>query len=96
MISISSVGTVLFIILPIVLAQYIYATFALVRLARARLSALSYTLWNLFIVLVFFIGSTAFLIYDAKKKKISVRDKSPDESENEENAKQVKSGKWDV
>lgn len=59
----------IFIVLPIVLAQYIYATFALVCLARARLSALSYALWNVFIVLIFFIGSTAFLIYNAQRKK---------------------------
>lgn len=80
----SSVNPI-FILLPIVLAQYIYATVALVFLARARLSALSYALWNVFIVLVFFIGSTAFLIYDAKrKKKIEAAEKT--EAAEEENA----------
>ena len=60
-----------FIILPIVLAQYVYATIALVFLARARLSVRSYILWNLFIVIVFFVGSTSFLIYNACRKKNS-------------------------
>ena len=58
-----------FIILPIVLVQYISATFALVRLARARLSTPKYVAWNLFILIVFFVGSIAFFIYDAVRKK---------------------------
>ena len=58
-----------FILLPLVLGQYIYATFALVRLARAHLSTPKYVLWNLFILLAFYIGATVFLIYDAATKK---------------------------
>ena len=63
-----------FIILPIVLAQYILATFALVRLARARLSTPRYVLWNVFIVVVFFVGSITFFIYDAVRKKPAQED----------------------
>lgn len=59
----------LVIVLPIVLAQYILATFALVRLARAQLSTGKYILWNIFIMLVFFIGSAVFFIWDAVRKK---------------------------
>ena len=58
-----------FIILPIVLTQYVLATFALVRLARARLSTSKYVVWNLFVLIVFFVGSITFLIYDAVRKK---------------------------
>lgn len=86
-----------FIILPIVFAQYIYATFALVCLARARLSALSYALWNVFIVLVFFVGSTAFLVYNAKRKKREA-DKSSDKKADGENRESPprQGDKWDV
>ncbi len=83
-----------FIILPIVFAQYIYATFALVCLARARLSALSYALWNVFIVLVFFVGSTAFLVYNAKRKKREADDKKADGEKRESPPRQ--GDKWDV
>ena len=63
-----------FIILPIVLGQYIVAIFALVRLARARLGTPKYIAWNLFILIVFFIGAITFFIYDAARKKPSSDD----------------------
>lgn len=59
----------LYVILPIVLAQYATATFVLVKLAKAQLSGGVYLVWNIVIVIVFFIGSAAFLIWNARRVK---------------------------
>lgn len=61
--------TLLLILGPIILAQYLYALFALTLLAKSRLKISQYVIWNLFILLVFFAGSTVFIIYYYKKRK---------------------------
>lgn len=59
----------LFIALPVIFAQYVLATFTLVRLARSQPTMRVYALWNVVIMLVFFVGSIAFLLWDNKRKK---------------------------
>lgn len=55
-------------IVAIVAVQYAFATFCLLKLAYLDISKREYTLWNLFILLIFFIGGTAFLVYYHKVK----------------------------
>lgn len=55
-------------IIAVVLVQYALATFCLLKLAFLDVSKKEYVLWNLFILLVFFIGDIAFLIYWSKVK----------------------------
>ena len=50
------------VILPVFLVQYAVAVFALTRLALCGFPAKKYVLWNISIVLAFFVGPTAFLI----------------------------------
>ena len=61
---ISSVWTVL---APILAAQYILTVAGLIVLSRRDVSVKTYVLWNVFILLVFFIGSITFLIYNKVK-----------------------------
>lgn len=55
-------------IIAVVLVQYALATFCLLKLAFLDISKKEYVLWNLFILLIFFIGDIAFLIYWSKVK----------------------------
>ena len=55
-----------YIILPIiavVVLQYAFALFCLMKLAYLDISRKNYILWNVFILLVFFIGGAVFLVY---------------------------------
>ncbi len=61
---ISSVWTVL---APILAAQYILTVAGLIVLSRRDVPVKTYVLWNVFILLVFFIGSITFLIYNKVK-----------------------------
>lgn len=51
------------VIIPLFIAQYALALFSLTRLAYCNISIKKYVMWNLLCLLVFFIGSTVFLIY---------------------------------
>lgn len=51
------------IIIAIVAVQYAIATFCLLKLAYLDISKREYVLWNLFILLVFFVGDAVFLAY---------------------------------
>lgn len=67
------------IILPIVICvivQVPLALFCLYRLARLNIPIWEYLLWNVLIIIVFFIGDAIFLVYYAK-----VKDKKAVESE---------------
>lgn len=55
-------------IIAVVLVQYSLAMFCLYKLAFLDISKKQYVLWNLFILLVFFVGDIAFLIYWFKVK----------------------------
>lgn len=57
---------------PIIAAQYVLAVIGLIVLSKRDTSTKAYVLWNIFILLVFFLGSIAFLIYNKarpRKKK---------------------------
>lgn len=56
------------IIIAVVAVQYAFALFCLLKLAFLDITKKEYVLWNLFILLVFFIGGLAFLIYYNKVK----------------------------
>lgn len=56
------------IIIAVVVAQYAFAIFCLLKLAYLDIPKKQYVLWNLLILLVFFIGGAAFLIYYYKVK----------------------------
>lgn len=60
---ISATFNVWFVVAPLLLLQYGVAVFCLTRLAYCKLSVRAYVLWNLFILLVFFVGSIVFLVY---------------------------------
>lgn len=53
------------IIVPIVIAQYLLAIVGLIFLARREPPKGEYIAWNIVIVLVFFVGSISFFIYNA-------------------------------
>ncbi len=53
----------------IIAVQYAIALFCLLKLAYLDIDKRTYVLWNLFILLVFFIGDIAFLIYYYKVGK---------------------------
>lgn len=52
-----------------VAVQYGFAVFCLVKLAYLDITKKQYILWNLFILLVFYIGGIVFLIWYAKTGK---------------------------
>ncbi len=47
----------------VIAVQYAFAVFCLLKLAYLDIPKKQYVLWNVFILLVFFIGDIAFLIY---------------------------------
>lgn len=55
----------LLIVAPIIIAQYALAIAGLILLAKREPSKTEYLIWNLVIVLVFFVGSITFFIYNA-------------------------------
>ena len=56
------------IIIVIVAVQYALALFCLLKLAYLDIPKKQYVLWNLLILLVFFIGAAVFLVYYSKVK----------------------------
>ena len=56
------------IIIAVVAVQYAFALFCLLKLAFLDITKKEYVLWNLLILIVFFIGGIAFLIYYYKVK----------------------------
>ncbi len=56
-------------LIAVIAVQYAFATFCLMKLATLDLSRKNYILWNVFILLVFFVGDIAFLIYYFKAGK---------------------------
>ena len=50
-------------IIIVVAVQYAFALFCLLKLAYLDISKREYVLWNLFILLIFFIGGIAFLVF---------------------------------
>ncbi len=51
------------IVVPIVVLQYAFALFCLLKLAYFELSRRQYIIWNVIILFAFFIGGAVFLVY---------------------------------
>lgn len=64
-------------IVAVVLVQYAFALFCLLKLAYFDVSKKQYILWNLFILIVFFIGGAVFLVYYFKHPQLLIK-KAPD------------------
>ncbi len=56
-------GYVIGIIIGVVAVQYAFALFCLLKLAYMDFDKRQYILWNIFILIVFFIGGAVFLVY---------------------------------
>ncbi len=56
------------IVIAVVAVQYAFALFCLLKLAYLDITKREYVLWNLFILLIFFIGGISFLVYYGKVK----------------------------
>lgn len=68
------------VVIPIivcVIVQMPIAMFCLYKLARVDQPLSRYILWNIFIIVVFFIGDAVFLIYYYKSKNIKLIDMTP-------------------
>ena len=58
------------IIIAVVVVQYAFALFCLLKLAYLDIDKKYYILWNVFILLVFFIGGAVFLVYYYKHPEL--------------------------
>ncbi len=77
----------LVVLLPLVVAQYVLAIFALTRLAMCRLPAKKYVVWNIAIVLAFFVGSIVFLCYYyGKRRAQALAEEAAEEEARRDNA----------
>lgn len=65
-------GYVVFIIIAVVMLQYAFAVFCLLKLAYMDLTKNRYILWNLFILIAFFIGGIVFLVYYTKHPELCI------------------------
>lgn len=79
---------VVFIIIAVVLVQYGFAIYCLLKLAYMNLSKNHYILWNLFILIVFFIGGAVFLVYYFKHPELRIKSVPPPDT----TAEQAQSG----
>ncbi len=73
-------------IIIVVAVQYALALFCLLKLAYLDITKKEYVLWNLFILLIFFIGDAVFLVYWFKvkdEKRIPPFVPSEDKEEND-------------
>ncbi|MDE6201750.1 MAG: hypothetical protein K2M47_07770 [Clostridiales bacterium] len=71
---------VVFIIIAAVLLQYAFAVFCLLKLAYTDLDKKRYILWNLFILIVFYIGGVVFLVYYSKHPELRISKDVPTEN----------------
>ncbi len=79
---------VVFIIIAAVLLQYAFAVFCLLKLAYMDFDKKKYILWNLFILIVFYIGCVVFLVYYNKHPELRIAKDAP--VENKESADEQK------
>ncbi|MDE7406176.1 MAG: hypothetical protein K2M89_04825 [Clostridiales bacterium] len=63
---------VVFIIIAAVLLQYAFAVFCLLKLAYMDFDKKKYILWNLLILIVFYIGGVVFLVYYSKHPELRI------------------------
>ncbi len=67
------------VIIAVIAAQYAFALFCLLKLAYMDVSKKQYVLWNLLILLVFFIGGGVFLWYYYKHPNLHIQKVGRDE-----------------
>ena len=79
---------VVLIIIAAVLLQYAFAVFCLLKLAYMDFDKKKYILWNLFILIVFYIGGVVFLVYYNKHPELRIAKDAP--AENKEGADEQK------
>lgn len=92
MLSLTQTQTIIVSLVAVIFVQYIIATFCLMRLATLDIPRKSYILWNLFILLVFFVGDIAFIVYYYKvKDKLTIRYDDMTENANDK-GEEVESG----
>lgn len=58
------------IIIAVIVVQYAFALFCLLKLAYLDIDKKYYILWNVFILLAFFIGGAVFLVYYYKRPEL--------------------------
>lgn len=75
---------VVLIIIAAVLLQYAFAVFCLLKLAYMDFDKKKYILWNLLILIVFYIGGAVFLVYYNKHPELRIAKDAP--AENKEGA----------
>ncbi|MDE6029176.1 MAG: hypothetical protein K2F90_02500 [Clostridiales bacterium] len=63
---------VVLIIIAAVLLQYAFAVFCLLKLAYMDFDKKKYILWNVFILIVFYIGGVVFLVYYSKHPELRI------------------------
>lgn len=68
---------VVFIIIAVVLVQYAFAVFCLLKLAYMDIDRTHYILWNVFILIVFFIGCGVFLVYYSRHPELRISKDAP-------------------
>lgn len=69
-----------FIIIAVILLQYIFAIFCLLKLAYMDVGKNRFIMWNMLILLLFFIGGAVFLVYYSKHPELRISKQSPTES----------------
>lgn len=74
------------IIISVVVVQYAFALFCLLKLAYLDIDKKYYILWNVFILIVFFIGGAAFLVYYYKHPQLKLSDTPTTEQPTEQTA----------
>ena len=79
---------VVLIIIAAVLLQYAFAVFCLLKLAYMDFDKKKYILWNLLILIVFYIGGVVFLVYYNKHPELRIAKDMP--TENKEGADEQK------
>lgn len=84
-------GYVVFIIIAVVMLQYAFAVFCLLKLAYMDIPKNRYILWNLFILIAFFIGGIVFLVYYSKHPELRIpKDGLPEQTEQADSSKEEK------
>ncbi|MDE5593361.1 MAG: hypothetical protein K2I75_05450 [Clostridiales bacterium] len=71
---------VVLIIIAAVLLQYAFAVFCLLKLAYMDFDKKKYILWNLLILIVFYIGGVVFLVYYNKHPELRISKEAPTEN----------------